>query len=96
MQKQKDTNPTLSKPLHIKDSWDHAQMIERKKLYNPAERKPLYDQTGPYFFPQHIVEGLLNSRPREIAIIAGIAFSGPPRATRIEAVILFCTPPSII
>ena len=30
------------------------------------------------FCPQHIVEGLLNSRPREIAIIAGFAFSGPP------------------
>ena len=33
------------------------------------------------FFPRHVVEGLLNSRPREIAFIAGFAFSGPPRAT---------------
>ena len=47
------------------------------------------------FFPQHIVEGLLNSRPREIAIIAGIPFSRPPRATRIgDRLLLFCcTPP---
>ena len=40
------------------------------------------------FSPQHIVEGLLNSRPREIAIIAGFAFSGPPRATG-EVVVFF-------
>ena len=29
------------------DSWDHAQIKERKQLYNLAERKPLYDQTRP-------------------------------------------------
>ena len=45
------------------------------------------------FFPQHIVEGLLNSRPREIAIIAGFAFSGPPRATGdVVVLFFFCTP----
>ena len=30
-------------------AWGHPQMIERKKLYQVAERKPLYDQTRPYF-----------------------------------------------
>ena len=43
-------NPGVSKPLQINNSWDHAQMVERKKLYHPAERKPLYDQTRPSFF----------------------------------------------
>ena len=41
------------------------------------------------FFPQHKVEGLLNSRPREIAIIAGFAFSGPPRATGVVIIFFF-------
>ena len=31
-------NPYFSKTLQIKASWDHAHMIERKKLYNVAER----------------------------------------------------------
>ena len=37
-------NPRFYKTLQIKDSWHHTQMMERKKLCNPAERKPLYDQ----------------------------------------------------
>ena len=39
--------PDFSQILENPDSWDHAQMKERKKLYNLAERKPLYDQTRP-------------------------------------------------
>ena len=43
----KHENPTFCKTLENQDSWGHAQMKERKKLYNLAERKPLYDQTRP-------------------------------------------------
>ena len=37
---------TVAKPLK---THDHAQMIERKKLYQVALTKPLYDQTRPQF-----------------------------------------------
>ena len=37
----------FSNTLQIKDSAEHAQIIECRQLYHPTERKPLYDQTRP-------------------------------------------------
>ena len=36
-------------PLQIKDSWDHAQMIEREILFRIALTRALYDQIRPSF-----------------------------------------------
>ena len=40
-------NPRFPLPLQIKDSWDHAQMIERKILCRIALTRALYDQIRP-------------------------------------------------
>ena len=45
--RQNHGNPDGSEVLENQDSWDHAQMKERKQLYNLAEWKPVYDQTRP-------------------------------------------------
>ena len=46
-------NPMFPLPLQIKDSWDHAQMIERKILCRIALTRALYDQIRPYFFQKY-------------------------------------------
>ena len=43
----KTLKPNQRKTLKNQDSWDHAQIKERKQLYNLAKRKPLYGQTRP-------------------------------------------------
>ena len=40
-------NPRFCKTLQIKDSWDHAQMIEREILFRIALTRALYDQIRP-------------------------------------------------
>ena len=45
--KKSHENPRFPLPLQIKDSWDHAQMIERKILCRIALTRALYDQIRP-------------------------------------------------
>ena len=40
------------------------------------------------YFPQHLVEGLLNSCPRVSVLLAEFAVFGPPRATRTSLLLL--------
>ena len=40
-------NPRFPFPLQIKDSWDHAQIIEREILFRIALTRALYDQVRP-------------------------------------------------
>ena len=49
----KHENPPWTTPPETPQTWDHAQMIERKILFGIALTRALYDQIRPYFFQKY-------------------------------------------